>query len=723
MKDFLIRHKWALIIGSTAVIVRLIYLIELSLHPGFDLPMVDEKWHWEWANDIIYKSFWGESAYFRAPLYPYFLAFLSWVTSGSVFWSKFLQILLSFGTGIFIYRLGKNLFGQRAGIVAGFMYAAYGTIIFYETMFLIPALFLFFLCWGLYRLVEYRESVSFKEWLITGLIFGLAAISRPNVLLVMPFLALWLFWMRRQMANRADCWRLPIAMFVGVMIAIVPVTVRNLAVTGEMILISSQGGINLYLGNNESADGLTMLMPDVDLDESVSWRQFGSVTHASAEKQTGTKLTESEASSFWTGKALTFIVNNPGKFASLVWRKTTYLLSGFENSDNTDIYYQRNKSVMHSLLVWDNGLRFPFGLLLPLTILGIWVLRSDRRKLAPLYVFLIAYIPTIVLFLVTARHRLPLLPIMLVLSAGGLVRLKEQLPKLRSKEMMIGIALVIIPAIVFNMNWFDLGHSNNFQVHFNAGIKFQRLNDWVNAEKEFALADQEYAFSPTLINNLGYARYQTERYGDAAVAFERAIALKPDLGRAYNNYGLVMRKLDNMDSARSLYGRALDLYKVPADNKDVSQTWRNLAKLYEARQQVDSAVVAWNNAIAANPQLGQNWFSAAGFHARYESYDICDSFYVEGMHRHELGGIDFFNWGLSLLERKRYSEGIGTMLRGLRKDETMYQAYYCIAIAYLENSAPPDTTIKYVSLSLKYNPEYKPALELKQIMLEKGVWR
>ncbi|MDH4158447.1 MAG: glycosyltransferase family 39 protein, partial [candidate division Zixibacteria bacterium] len=135
------KNKWPLIIGLAAVLVRLVYLLELDRWPEFAVPMVDEKWHWEWAQEIATKSFWGEGAYFRAPLYPYFLAALALVTGNSVFWAKLLQSLLCFGTAIFIYRLAERLFGRTTAVVSGLMYAFYGTLVFYETMFLIPVLF------------------------------------------------------------------------------------------------------------------------------------------------------------------------------------------------------------------------------------------------------------------------------------------------------------------------------------------------------------------------------------------------------------------------------------------------------------------------------------------------------------------------------------------------------------------------------------------------------
>ncbi|MCH9025210.1 MAG: glycosyltransferase family 39 protein, partial [candidate division Zixibacteria bacterium] len=270
MKDFLAKNRWPLIIALAAIVVRVFYLVELSNQPGFSVPMVDEKWHWLWAQEILEKSFWGEGSYFRGPLYPYLLAFFYFITDASIFWAKFLQILICGLTATFIFKIGRRLFNETVGVISGFAYVFYGTLVFYEAMFLIPVLFLFFLVWGMCRLIENQDSSSLKSWAITGLIFGLAAITRPNIIIVVPFLALWLFFRHRKPSLD---WKISIrpalVMVAGLFLAIAPVTIRNYAVTGDLILISSQGGINLYLGNNEAADGLTMIMPEVELGQSI----------------------------------------------------------------------------------------------------------------------------------------------------------------------------------------------------------------------------------------------------------------------------------------------------------------------------------------------------------------------------------------------------------------------------------------------------------------------
>jgi len=712
--EFLSKNRNALVIMALAIIIRIIYLIELSHNPGFTVPMVDEKWHWLWANEIIEKSFWGEGAYFRAPFYPYFLAFLSFITSSSIFWSKFLQIFLCGGTAFFIYKLAIHLFNQRVGIVAGIIYAMYGTFLYYEAMFLIPVVYVFFLVWGMYRLIAYKDSLSFKSWLLTGIIFGLAAISRPNILLVLPFLAIWLFFNFDKTSSLINRARKPAIVFIGVVLMILPVTIRNIIVTDDFSLISTQGGVNFYIGNNPFADGLTMKMPEVDLNESLSWDQFIPATIAAAQREKGRSLTEAEASSFWTAKAVDFILSNPGKFLELTWQKFVYLVSGFENSDNSDIYYERGKSTLYSALLWNYGLRFPFGLLFPLFILGIYFTRSDFKKLLPLYIFILAYIPTIVLFLVTARHRLPLIPFMIIIAAAGVIKVIDLIRQKNIQNLLIGGIILLVSLVIVNREYYLEGGSNQFQIHFNAGIKADHLGDYAESEKEYLKANEFFPYSASLNTNLGYSQFMQGKYNEAENNYKRALKIDPEFYSAYNNLGLVLAAKSLHDSSIILFNQSLKYFNYEdSDKSKLGLIYLNLADAYEQTGQNELAGQAYNDAIANAPQMVEAYFKGAAFYARMGLYYYTDSLYAKGRRIGELKASDYFNWGLSYVQRQNYKFAFISLNRAISRDTSLYQAYYLLALSHLNTDSPLDTVDYYIERCLKFNPQYQPVIDLK----------
>jgi len=48
----------------------------------------------------------------------------------------------------------------------------------------------------------------------------------------------------------------------GCVIIVSPVTLRNIFIGHDKVLIASQGGINFYIGNNPYADGTSAVIPE-----------------------------------------------------------------------------------------------------------------------------------------------------------------------------------------------------------------------------------------------------------------------------------------------------------------------------------------------------------------------------------------------------------------------------------------------------------------------------
>jgi len=54
------------------------------------------------------------------------------------------------------------------------------------------------------------------------------------------------------------------------------------------------------------------------------------------------------------------------------------------------------------------------------------------------------------------------------------------------------------------------------------------------------------------------------------------------------------------------------------------------------------------------------------------------------------------------------------MQQALKRDKELYQAYYAIAVAYLEGNMPMDSVQHKLDQCLHYNPNFVPALELQK---------
>jgi tetratricopeptide (TPR) repeat protein len=699
--------QWAILIFGMAFLIRLIYLLQIRSNPYFYSPMVDELWHLNWANDILTKSFWGTEIYFRAPLYPYLLALMLKITGSEYFWTRLVQMLFAAGSVSLLYLIAREYFSEPVARLASVFYAFYGTLMLYESMFLIEILFIFFNLLGLLILVRNRDNPSPKNYFWAGLIFGLSAITRPNILLVVPFWGLWiLFHFRKKIATKALI--VLLALFgAGVVLPIVPVTVRNYIVADDFVLISSQGGINLYLGNNPSAEGLTMIMPEIVLDARIPVSRFVPTISEYAEKEMKRPLRPSEVSAFWNKKAEKFILENPGKFIGLTFKKLVYYFSGFENPDQHDIYEFSKFSSLSSILIFDHGLKFPFGFFAPLGLVGLILCWKRRSELAPILIFFFAYIPTVIFFLVTARHRLTVIPILLLFAAYLIFYLWNLVERSRWKEIAVTSGATFILLILLNINFFDLGFHNVSQMHFNLGITYSRQGKYDEAIREYNLAAKETPGVPAIYHGLGTTYNLMKRYGEAAAEFQKALTLDPNYYDAIINLGLSYIELKQYDKAEQLFLRGL------AIDSTRPESYINLGSLYMYKNDLEKSRMAYLRAVQMKPddyvmlnKIGI-LFGRAGDSAT--AYD----YFRRSAKINPTYAAGFLNWGNICMLSGDPGGAVDKYTAALKLDSTLIEPYYNLAVLF-SKAGDKSRALDYVNRLLRIKPDFDKGIELKK---------
>lgn len=548
--------SWPALIFALALVVRIVNLLFLSANdPSFYFPQVDSLWHHLWALDIIKHDFWGEQVYFRGPLYPYFLALIYSLSGASILLAKIVQAIGGALICLLVYQIGKTCFNTNVAKIAGLMAALYGPAIFYESELLLEWLAIFLALAMLLVLLRTGTILTVRHATLAGLIGGLSAITRPNILVIFPLIAIWILWQFREHSSIRARWISAIAFLLGVAACVLSVTIRNYIVADDPVLISSQGGVNLYIANNAAADGLTMVMPEINLNLSVPWSQFVDTTTSYASSAVGRQLKPSEVSAFWSDRAWNYIRSNPGAFLGLTGRRFIYLFSGFENPDQADLYRFSANSPILALTVFNKIIKFPFGIIAPLALIGLVLGWRNHRRLALLYLFLLGYIPTIILFLVTARHRLIAVAILLLFAASAIDTVWTYWRKRHFQSLAILCLVFAALVVVLNHNWFDLGYDNPAQFHYQRGMVFEKQGDLNSAIAEYREATK-YQQLPEALNNLGYALSRTGDYSGAYSALHRAIQSRPNYADPMTNLGLLFLNNGRLDSAEFYLNQA-----------------------------------------------------------------------------------------------------------------------------------------------------------------------
>ncbi len=495
-------HRSRLLAGAlmlSALALRLGYIHQHSASPFFDAPVVDARTFLEQARAIAGGDLLGgPEPYWQPPLYIYLLAFVCWLLPGSYFVGiRLLHVLLGALSCLLVYGLARRAFGEPAGRIAGCAAAVCGTFLYFEGELLAVPVEVFLNLLLLHLLLRALDRNRGRDWGLAGVTAGLAALARPNILLFAALYCAWHLWRRRPVRAL-----LP---FVGCgLLVILPVTVRNWAAEPGLVLVSANGGVNFHIGNNADYERTVALRPGVEWEEMVS------------EPARAGHVTAAAKSSYFLGKGLAWIAGHPIDYLGLLGRKTLHFWSGPETKRNQDVYYARRYSWILSLLLWDRYLSVPFGLVGPLSLLGLGLslrIRGDPAALLRLYA--LGYTASVLLFFPAARYRMPVLPVLIAFAALAAWRLFSSLRRGAWPEVSrLGVPLAVL-LILCNLTR-AAPADEDAQLHFDLGEVYLRKGEYVLSEGHSRRAlelDPEYNYAR---HNLAVACFHQGRYGESA---------------------------------------------------------------------------------------------------------------------------------------------------------------------------------------------------------------
>jgi tetratricopeptide (TPR) repeat protein len=563
----------ALCVFGLAFLHRLIYLDHLKDLPFFNHPIMDASYHDTWAREIAGGGLMRSEPFFRAPLYSYALAFVYSVSEGSYLVPRIIQFILGGLTSAMVYLLGRRLMGRTAGIVAGLIAAVYPVLIYFDGDLLSESLFTFLCTLSLLLLDAAARGRNPGLWLWPGLSLGLALITRPTVGLFVPMALVGCIWLARRRALAA------LILLAGLVIPVAPVTLHNYAVSGEFIPVVWQGGLNLYLGNNPSANGWSATSAEIRKDWWGGYRDMIAIPRESLGREPG----YNEVSAFWQGKAVDYMKTEPGSWARLMLKKVSLFWNAMEFPNNQDYNFMK----LHSWV-----LRNPlvnFGVVAPLCLLGFFVLLPRRRNLYFAYAFLLSYFTGTVLFFVCSRYRAPALPAICLFAGGAIWVLAELVRRRRWGPLLLCLAGLSGAGLVVNLN-----------------LTGETLPDLA----------QSYT-------QVGKVYLELDRNVEAAGYFRKAAEVNPKWGEAYEQLGVVSMKQGLKEEAVKYLQKAVELQPEQAT------AFRALAMLYLSLGDLDSAESAAESAIRLAPYLEDSHNILGSVHREQGSLDQAKRLFIE----------------------------------------------------------------------------------------------
>jgi tetratricopeptide (TPR) repeat protein len=427
-----------LAVTAGALAIRGAVAVALDGHPllrpegGLDTDVYVDLARRVAGGDLLLR--WAPEPFFVSPLYVYFAALVLFVSGGSLSAIAAVQALLGAAAVWLTGDAARRLYGDAAALPAALLLALTGVVVFHEAILLQAALDPFLAALALWLLARALGSDRVPAFLLAGLSLGLFALNRPNVLPWAGVAALLLLFSR----GLRNGGRLASALLLGAAIGVCPALLRNLAVAGEPVLVSSHGGLNFLVGNGPGANGVYRLLDGITPNiagQSADAKRM-------AEAKAGRPLTARETSAHFAEKAWSWIASEPGAAARLFARKVWYVLSGDEAPLNSSYPWYRRESAFLKLLVVGPWLVVPLGAAgLALGLVGGSLLR--RRDFAVWASFAPAYVLLVAAFFVATRYRLPLNVALAAAGGGAVAILVESFRKREFRRPLLAAAVAI----------------------------------------------------------------------------------------------------------------------------------------------------------------------------------------------------------------------------------------------------------------------------------------
>jgi 4-amino-4-deoxy-L-arabinose transferase-like glycosyltransferase len=642
----------------------------------------------------------GPGLYYMSPLYIYFLA-AGLAIADSFTFVRAIQAALGTAAVACIYISARDWFGERAAWIAAILAALTGVFTFYEILILQSSLDSFLTAAALACLTRALVSPGHnaadrgtdmpvasafsRTALASGIFFGLQGLNRPNVLIAVAGVLVVLAVIRR----------LHVAALVlaGLLAALAPVVLRNVVVAGDWALVSSQGGLNFYIGNHAGATGQYDPVPGVR----ASVEGQSEDTKRVAENAMRRPLSDSEVSAYFSGLAWSWMRDRPAAASALFARKLGLVFNAEHQwLDFSYPYYAYDAGTLLGFLVvgpW---------LLVPLGFMGIAVVLAgstangtpdDPRRTLPVergtlpaargtshvarrtYLAWASFVPfyavAVAAFFVAERYRLPIFVPLCIAAGAALDRVAAAAAERRWRQLAGPVAVFAIAAI-----------AANWPFNLNTGRFDERLR-----------------LAKVLMNN--------GDYGSAATELERALAIDPRHTVAEFNLGLAL-----VSDRRAAEGIPHIRHAVDA-GVPVKGARYALVRAMQASGDTAGAAALLRTFQPEASDDAESCFQVGLLAVEARTPEVAERYFRRAIQLRPDWGNPRQQLGMLLAGENRFAEAAtelrAALDRGVRDAQTYGHLAYCEA-----KLGRPDEARRLMQTTLQIDPNYdlKPILAL-----------
>lgn len=372
----------------------------LLVRLAYALPLPDSKISPD-AGDWI-QTAWsiaqgnGFSGSWRPPGYAFFLAGIFVLFGKSIAAARTANALLGALTCLLTYKTGKRIFSENTGRIAGVLTGFYPYFIAYTGDLLSETFLIFMLALAIYMLVVTAERPTWKNMAVSGVLVGLAGLTKSVVLPFFMLACAWLWW-------QTGKFRTGLMVGVFTLLAIAPWTLRNYYHYDKAYVMPvNTPWYSLYGAFcDEALQRQRFEDSDAPLTDAVNSQAFPK----DWEYASGLPLPERDK--FCKDKVFTWVQAHPAEFRYLLYKRLLYFWRLYPSM----AYKWQKYAAMATS-----------GIFIPLCLVGIVLSRRKFKKTSLLIALFAAYTAVHLFFAVTLRYRVPIDPYIIMFAAYALER-------------------------------------------------------------------------------------------------------------------------------------------------------------------------------------------------------------------------------------------------------------------------------------------------------------
>ncbi len=405
------RHRVLLVILAVGLVARLAaLLLYLSTHHW-----MGETWEYEIiANNFLAGhglSFPYNGTIYRSyvvPVFPLICAFLHFIGGPGLGVYYVFHLSLAMGIIWLSYTIARLGFGTRTAEIAALLIALEpGLVIYHSYKVDLIALSTFLLLLGTYLFILMARSRDGFLAALFGLVVGIGVLTRIDLISLMALPVIWVIAERKQLQAALK----PVALMLFMAsLVVTPWVVRNYDVHGRFVFLTTVTGEILWRGNNPNTTGTSITM-DAQSQFAAAPEEFRNKILASNEVQ---------QDALFNAEAFRYIKGDPAGF---VWRDIQRVYYFWWFSPTFAAHYYE----------WAPGLfvalyQILCAAVLVFMLLGVWVaVREGSTDLRQMTLYLLSLPVSISLIhsinYVEGRHKIMVLPIVLIFTAHGIAAL------------------------------------------------------------------------------------------------------------------------------------------------------------------------------------------------------------------------------------------------------------------------------------------------------------